>query len=332
MTISREASLAQENDFGAPVARRTFLAGVAAVSAVSTRALAATAAVPIIDSHIHLFDATRPQGAPYPEPGASAPPPVSTAAAYAALARPLGMVGAIAVEASPWIEDNLWALQAAQADPIMVGLIGNLQPEKPEFAEYLDRFRKNPLFLGIRYATLWGYNLPEQVGNPVFVDGVRRLAGAGLVLETNASLRLLQSAARLTDAIPNLRVVIDHIAGAVPAPADKAAFDAALAELKSRPNIYGKLSAAIGARSPSPDLAPHKDQLDHLWEIFGEDRSLYGSDYPNSLRSKVSLEVSLGLMKAYMSTKSTSAQEKFFWRNSTKAYRWVKRAPGQPTA
>ena len=33
---------------------------------------------------------------------------------------PLGSVGAIKVEASPWVEDNLWVLEVAQKDPIIV--------------------------------------------------------------------------------------------------------------------------------------------------------------------------------------------------------------------
>ena len=48
--------------------------------------------------------------------------------------QPLGIVGAIKVEASPWIEDNLWVLEVAQRDTIIVGVIGNLEPDKPEFA------------------------------------------------------------------------------------------------------------------------------------------------------------------------------------------------------
>ncbi len=41
----------------------------------------------------------------------------------------------------------------------MVGTVGNLQPEKPEFAEYLGRYAKNPLFRGIRYGNNWGYEI-----------------------------------------------------------------------------------------------------------------------------------------------------------------------------
>ena len=61
---------------------------------------------------------------------------------YRTLATPLGIVGAIKVEASPWVEDNLWVLEVAERDPIIVGVIGNLEPDKPDFAEMLDRYRQ----------------------------------------------------------------------------------------------------------------------------------------------------------------------------------------------
>ena len=62
------------------------------------------------------------------------------------------MVGAIEVEASNWIEDNLWVLEVSQKDPMIVGTVGNLEPDKSEFREYLGR---NPLFRGIRYGSIW---------------------------------------------------------------------------------------------------------------------------------------------------------------------------------
>src|SRR5688572_8683036 len=99
--------------------RRTFLASLAAAAAVS-RHEAQPSAIPIIDTHIHLFDPTRPQGAPYTGPKSAGPPVPALPARYRALAGPLGAVGAIKVEASPWIEDNLWVLQVAQSDPIIV--------------------------------------------------------------------------------------------------------------------------------------------------------------------------------------------------------------------
>ena len=142
-----------------PVTRRDFLAGIAAtaIASRSQRADAQSGEIPIIDTHIHLFDPTRPQGAPYSGPRVAGVAPVPAYPdRYRKLATPLGSVGAIKVEASPWIEDNLWVLDVAQRDTIIVGVISNLEPDKPEFKEYFDRYRKHPLFRGIRYGNLWG--------------------------------------------------------------------------------------------------------------------------------------------------------------------------------
>ena len=152
----------------------------------------------MVDCHIHLFDQTRPQGAPYSGGGANTEPALP--ARYRKLASPLGIVGAIEIEASPWIEDNLWVLEVEESDPMMVGTIGNLQPEKPEFKEYLDRYRKNRLFLGIRYGNLWGYNLANQVANPTFIEGLKLLQQADLTLDTaNPAPDLIEAVLRVND-------------------------------------------------------------------------------------------------------------------------------------
>jgi predicted TIM-barrel fold metal-dependent hydrolase len=116
---------------------------------------------------------------------------------------PLGSVGAIKVEASPWVEDNLWVLEVAQRDTIIVGVVGNLEPDKPEFKEYFDRYRKHPLFRGIRYGNLWGRDIRRQADNPVFIDGLKLLADADLVLDTaNPQMVLLESMLKISDKVP----------------------------------------------------------------------------------------------------------------------------------
>src|SRR5580704_6979481 len=192
------------------LSRRTFL-GTAAAFGADAIATAQAAPIPIIDCHIHLFDQTRPQGAPYSGGGRGTTEP-SLPPRYRRLATPLGIVGAIEVEASPWVEDNLWVLEVEEKDPIMVGTIGNLQPDKPEFKEYLDRYHKNKLFLGIRYGNNWGYNLAGQVSNPVFIEGLKLMQQADLTLDTaNPRPDLLEAALTVTDKVPGLRVVIDHL-------------------------------------------------------------------------------------------------------------------------
>jgi L-fuconolactonase len=156
--------------------RRNFLtSATVAVSAAANAVNAQTQLIPIIDTHIHLFDQTRPQGAPYTGNPENTEPALPQT--YRKLA-PAGIVGAIEIEASPWVEDNLWVLEVEATDPVMVGYVGNLQPEKPEFAEYLDRYHRNPLFRGIRYGNIWGYSLVGQLSNPVFIHGLKLLQQA----------------------------------------------------------------------------------------------------------------------------------------------------------
>ena len=253
---------------------------------------------------------------------------------YRALAAPLGIVGAIKVEASPWIEDNLWALQVAETDPIMVGLIGNLEPEKPEFPEYLDRYRKNPLFRGIRCSNLWGRNIATQVENPAFVQGIKRLADADLVMDTaNPNMTLLRAIIQLTDRVPNLRVVLDHMAGYDPMPADQAAYDAALREIGQRPQIFVKISQIIHEVSGrvSTDVEAYRARIDTLVGAFGENRIIFGSDWPNS-DGVTTIDRIVAVATAYFAKQPPVVAEKYFWRNSTVAYKWIKRAPNQPVA
>jgi L-fuconolactonase len=144
--------------------RRSFMASASAAALAasfqSTATEAADAPIPIIDTHIHLFDQHRPQGAPYSGPPNS--PTFKTGSSpdgYKKLAAPMGVVGAIHVEASNWIEDNLWVLEACADNDFMLGAVGNINPEVPEFPEFLERFHRNPLLRGVRYGDLWGYDL-----------------------------------------------------------------------------------------------------------------------------------------------------------------------------
>jgi L-fuconolactonase len=312
-----------------------FIGGAAAAAAAPLTALAQPGPLPdapIIDTHIHLFDPHRPQGAPYVGPkGSSSNALGAFPDRYQHLLAPLGVVGAIKVEASPWIEDNLWALELCSKHEVMVGLIGNLRPEKAEFAEYLERFRKNPLFRGIRYGNLWGYDLAAQAANPDFIAGLKRLAEADLVLDTaNQTIELLQAVVRISDRVPDLRIVLDHLPRLEP-PADKrGAYEAVLRELGQRRNVHAKLSAVLPPRHGSAPilLADYKPRLDRLVDVFGEDRILFGSDWPNS-DATTSVDRIVGLMKQYFAIKPRRVAEKYFWRNSLPVYKWIRRTPAQ---
>ena len=320
--------------------RRAFLTEVTAIGgivAASPRVVRSQSSdrpssIPIIDTHIHLFDPTRPQGAPYSGPP-GVPVQPSLPPRYRKLAAPLGIVGAIKIEASPWVEDNLWVLEVAERDTIIVGVVGNLEPDKPDFGEMLARYHKNPLFRGIRYGNLWGRDITKQADNAAFIDGLRLLAQADLVLDTaNPRVNLLQAIVRITDKVPDLRVVLDHLPGLDPTPETQQAYDDALKELRQRPRVFVKLSAVIHRVNGqvATDLAPYRERLSSLVNTFGEDRIVFGSDWPNS-DGVAPIDKVVGVVREFFQTQPQRVAEKYFWKNSLAAYKWIKRDPSQPT-
>ncbi len=143
-----------------------------------------TEPVPIVDAHIHLFDTSRPGGVPWPEKSDTVLYRPATPTRYKQVTAGLGVVAAIAVAASPLASDNDWLLGVVAADPIMVGVVGDLDPLEPGFAANLERLHANPLFLGFRYGNLWKRDLLVDMAKPRFIDGLKLLAQAGLVLES----------------------------------------------------------------------------------------------------------------------------------------------------
>ena len=78
------------------------------------------------------------------------------------------------------------------------------------------------------------------------------------------------------------------------------------------------------------DVSTYKDWLDQMWDVFGEERIMFGSDWPQSEGVEYnSYPNVIGVARAYVKTKGPAAMEKVFWKNSLKPYRWVQREPAQ---
>ena len=312
--------------------RRDFVLAAAGIAGLGVEAEAA--ATPIIDAHIHLFDPTRPQGVPWPPKDDKVLYHPALPERYRKVTKGLGIVGAIEVEASPWLEDNQWVLDIAAKDKILVGTVGDLEPGKPDFRKHLERFHRNPLFRGIRYGNLWNRDFRAQLSGPDFIADLKALADAGLELDSaQPDPALIGDLVRLTDRVPSLRVVIDHLPQVDPPtePQARKLYEANLHELGKRPQVYVKLSEIlrrVEGRVPN-DLNFYRPRLDELWGIFGENRLIFGSDWPNADLWGTYPQV-LGLVREYVNSKGQAAAEKFFWKNSFAAYRWIKRDPSQP--
>lgn len=316
--------------------RRTFLGVAAGLTLADAHAQTRTS-IPIIDTHIHLFDPTRPQGVPWPRkdvPEHKVMYMPSLPSRYKPIAEPLGIVGAIEIECSPWLEDNQWVLDVARDNDIMVGTVGHLTPGTPEFGPSLERFHKNPMFRGIRYGL--GRQDGKELDNPEFVAGLKALADADLVMDTaNPSVSLLADVVRVSDRVPNLRIVIDHLPQMAPPTETKAraSYDASMKAYRDRPQIYTKVSEVLRRVDGNipVDTAFYRPRIDEILDVFGIDRVLYGSDWPNG-DQWLPVPVGFKIVHEYFTGKGQEAAEKYFWRNSVKAYKWVKRNASQRQA
>ena len=277
------------------LARRSFLAAAAAAPLRG-------AADEIIDTHTHFYDPARPQGVPWPPAKDELLYRTVLPDEFVRLAGPLGVTGTIVAEASAWVEDNAWVLELAKRHPVIRGLAGRLEPGTPAFAGQLARFRREAKFLGIRVG--WEA-LRTGLGQPAFLDDMKRLADAGLSLDLVGGEFIAGAAARLTDRIPALRIVLDHLPFEKPAP---------LAELKGRAGVFAKVSNFWTA----PGWA---EAAEGVFQAFGEDRVIFGSNWPVSLRQGSYAEV-LSRAQGFIRPHGERARRKYFLENSRAAYRW----------
>ena len=302
-----------------------------AASALAAAPLASGETVPlarVVDTHTHFYDPSRAGGVPWPSKGS---PLFRTVRPddWAKVAAPHGVTHTIVVEASPLVEDNQWILDLAAKDRRILGFVGNLDPMAPEFAANLKRFAANPLYRGIR-SQKPNANLTGLVEDSVFLTAMKDMAARGLELDVNASMEKHgEATAKLAATLPDLRLVINHLG----APGDPAAlkdgWKQGIRLAAKHKNVFCKVSALVEqtrtewGKAPT-DTAYYLPILDHLWESFGEDRLVYGSNWPVSDKG-AGYDVVYRIVKEYFTSKGKDAAEKYFWKNSQAAYRWTER-------
>ncbi len=226
----------------------------------------------------------------------------------------------------------------------MVGVCGSLDPSRPDFGQYVSRFHKDPLYRAIRSSRFFTSSGGRVALDPTQVANLKLLAQADLALDTaNPSMDLMQANVLLADAIPTLRIIMDHLPSYDPAPSingvaqrgSQRDYEAVVKEMAARPNIFVKLTEVYHRQFRTPDGVIVRDyeqlrsNLDFLYECFGEDRVLFGTDYPESY-GIATIPEEAGLMKRFFANKSYEAAEKYFWKNSAHVYKWIKRAADQP--
>lgn len=279
----------------------------------------------IIDTHIHLYDPARTEGVSWPDPKNALLYRTTLPVHAKAQSVGEGVTGAVVVEATDWIEDNQWILDLAADEPFIVGLVGRLDPRTPDFAAHLDRFAPHPLFQGIRWRDRPHY---DAVDEGSFMADMEAVARHGLVLDSSLPAAHEEGFFAMLERLPDLRVILEHIAGGrVDGQAPDPAWTERMQRAASYPNVWMKVSALMEncAVQPAPaQIRYYAPLLDTLWDAFGEDRLVYGSNWPVCERAGTYTRC-IQIAKAYFAGKGPEAREKFFWRNSQDLYRWQER-------
>ena len=312
--------------------RRTLLAGgLAAATHVSlspnhaARAAAPQPALDIIDCHTHFYDPTRPEGIPWPPKGS---PLYRTVLPKHLRAEPQSqpVTGTVIVEASSRLEDNQWLLDLARDDPFVVGIVGSLDPSQPDYPKHLKRFARNRLFRGIRV----GDRVVTKLLAAGKSDAFALLGTYDLELDVIGGPTSPQVVAQLAQRLPDLRIVINHIANV---PIDKnpppAKWVQAMGAAARHANVYCKVSALVSAaaqdgRKAPTDLDFYRPYLNVVFTAFGEDRVIYGSDWPVSAEA-ADYRTQQKLALDYVAERGRAATRKFCSLNARTAYKWVDR-------
>ena len=316
--------------------RRRFLSCASTLMAAATLPAAVpppkpeTKALQIIDAHTHFYDPTRAQGVPWP--------PKSEPRLYRRILppdykdqpQPHAVGGTVVVEASPWLDDNDWILNLADRDRLIAGFVGNLQIGDDNFEKNVKRYADHWLFRGLRVRE---EEASKSLHDPKLRKRFKLLADLDLALDVNGPPAILLHAASLAQDIPKLRIVVDHMGNPqIDGRAPDSDWMLLLRAAARHKNVFCKVSGLVEGTSRRDGTAPrdpdfYRPALNALWEIFGEDRLIYGSNWPvSSLYAELATVQTIPYQ--YFKDKGQSALEKVFSRNAKRAYKWAKRTDG----
>ena len=190
-----------------------------------------------------------------------------------------GVSSAILVQAEDSVRETRYLLQVAEEHPWVHGVVGWVQLDDPDRAErQLDEL-DHPALRGVRH-------LVHDDPRSDFLDlapvrrSLARVAARGLVLDVpDAWPRHLDAVGRLAQAVPELTVVVDHLAKPPRGRADLGSWERSLREVAEHPSVVAKVS---GLQVPDQPLTSQalRPVLHVALEAFGVDRLMFGSDWP----------------------------------------------------
>jgi len=193
-----------------------------------------------------------------------------------------GIDKTVIVQAMDSYEDTDYMLETAEQFDWIAGVVGWVPLNKPdEAAIKLKLYSKNPLFKGVRHL-IHDEPDPNWVVQDSVIEGLKILASYGLTFDVVAELpEHLKHVTTLAEKIPNLKIVIDHLAKPPIKDQQMEPWASLIENAAAYPNVYAKISglntAADWDNWSAKDIKPY---IDVAFNIFGAERLIYGSDWP----------------------------------------------------
>ncbi len=196
------------------------------------------------------------------------------------LLRSAGFDGSIAVQARQVVEETRWLLELADQYPFIKGVVGWVDLRSPGLKEQLDRFAAHRRLCGVRHVV---HDEPEDLFmlRKDFRNGIALLTEFDLVYDLLLYPRHLPVACELVRMFPGQRFILDHIAKPLIREGLIEPWAADIRRLAAFPNVFCKVSGLVTEadwRAWRPvQLEPY---LDVVFESFGAERLMVGSDWP----------------------------------------------------
>jgi len=283
---------------------------------------AETGPIPIVDCHVHLWDINRPEGLGWIKKDDTILYRSFLPKDHEPIASANHVRAVVVVQPGQSLPDNQWCLDiTAQNKSLYRGIVGNLSKciGTPEFKPLFEKLCDDPRYVGYRLSGRYQDTLTDA-----FYRDLQLTADKGKTVDFLIGGYSLDNIAEIATRVPNLRIILDHL-GDVKLDGSPLAPEwiAKLRTVAQHKNVYCKVSALYGRSKQQPatqDIAYYTPVIDLVFECFGEDRLVFGSDWPVTELTGHYASV-ITLTHAYFDRKGRGVSEKLFYKNAVVFYR-----------
>lgn len=277
----------------------------------------------LIDAHQHFWDPAR---ADYPWMNAPELTPIRRdfgPADLSPLLKANGIDASIVVQCRSALEETEEFLRVAHATPSVIGVVGWADLADAALGDTLDRLRALPggaKLIGIRHQVHDEAD-PDWLLRADVQRGLAAVFAHDLAYDLLVRTRELPAAIATAKAFPQARFVLDHAAKPPIADGGSAEWSDHIGALATCGNVWCKVSGlATEAKWTDWDAERLFPFVQHVATCFGEDRLIFGSDWPVCLLAGSYGEIKSAL-DACLAKLGASVREKAFGVNAKAAYR-----------